>query len=262
MIKIAFIAPTKLIAPYSTQGDFNLGLSHLMSNAASVKNIYQRALQSTGLPLILDNGLFENGKAEAVDSLIEKANRMQATTVFVPDVLYDRKGTEAVIEEVRDRFKGALKMAAVVQADNPDDYLDSYLWMCEQPEIDLIGLSILSIPKSFASLTGTDDITLNRIKCLQMLNELGKHKKSHLLGAGSSYSDVGYARAYCPWVVSHDSSSAIWNGIQGKRIDPDTLEVEGGKSRVAVDFTYDKELTAEQKSIIQSNIDVVTDVCM
>ena len=251
-MKIAFISPTSLIEDF--HGDFHLALSHLIGGSF-YKNKYVRTLLKVKKPILLDNGLFENGKPEGVKTLFKKARMLGAHTVFCPDTLYNRKKTEEAFKKIaKDHNTSDFQLGFVVQADNPKDYVEGYQWAVEQPEIALIGLSILAIPHSFKSVTGTDDIVTNRLECLRQLNMLPKHKKSHLLGAGSSYKDIEFAIKFCPWVVSHDSSSAVWNGIQRKMIDPISLEVEGGKSKIPVDFNFDEPLDNQQIRIIQRNI--------
>ena len=265
MIKVSFIAPTTLIPTYGSQGDFHLALAHLLGPINEAPNEYEQAVVSSRLPIFLDNGLFENKESIPVRELIEKAIHLDAEFVFAPDVLFDRAGTEANIQEAyeilqefkKDFPESKTKLAAVVQANNPDDYLASYLMMAEDPRIDLIGLSILSVPESFKEISGTDDITINRIICLKRINKLPVHKSSHLLGLGGSYEDVAFANEHCPFVVSHDSSSCVWGGVMGKLLDEKTLKVIGGKSKEAVRFDYEETLTQKQEESIQSNIDVV-----
>ncbi len=262
-MKVSFIAPTSLIKEYGSQGDINLTLSHLIEKED--QNAYELRLRETALPIYLDNGLFENGVAEDIDVVLAKARELGAEYVFAPDIIYDRVATEESLIKTIARFKEKnipnLKLAAIVQADNPEDFIASYKTLVEMDDVSLIGLSILSIPKSFASITGSDDISDNRLTCLVELSKLDKHKDSHLLGAGNHYRDVDFAAKHCPWIVSHDSSSAIWNGVQGKNIDPETLEVFEGKTKVHVDFNFDEELTDIQKERIQLNINVVKKVC-
>ena len=262
MIKKAFIAPTSLIQKYGNKGDFHLMLSHLIAEDPEHINAYEHEIRNSKLPIILDNGLFENGKAEDMDSLIRKAIAVGATHVFAPDVLFDRAATEANIGIMAEKLEGTgVKMAGVVQANNVYDFLASYSWMVGNEAIDLIGLSILAVPESFKEVTKSDDITINRIACLQALRDLPAHKNTHLLGAGSAYIDILYAEKNCPWVVSHDSSSAIWNGLHGKRIGPKTLDVEGGKINLPVDFEWAGLITEEAHQTIEANIQVVNHLC-
>jgi len=268
MIKISFIAPTSLIPQYGNKGDFHLALAHLIGPIDEAPNEYEQAIIDSGLPIVLDNGLFENKVSIPVRELMEKAVHLNATHVFAPDVLFDREGTEAnieeayeILEEIKADFPECqTKLAAVVQANNADDFLASYLAITDDSRIDLIGLSILSVPESFKEISGTDDITINRIICLKRLNKLPVHKNSHLLGLGGSYEDVAFANENCPWVVSHDSSSAVWNGVQGKQIDKTSLKVDGGKTKVHVDFAFAEQLTEEQIKNVEHNIEVVRSI--
>lgn len=266
MIKVAFIAPTKLIPEYGLRGDIQLVLSHLLDQDKNFINEYEINITQQGIftgkqPLYLDNGLFENKVAEPIDVVLAKARDLKAEYLFAPDVLFNREATEQsvikTIERMKEKQIPNLKLAAIVQADNPTDWIESYKTLVALEGVSMIGLSILSIPESFKSVTGTDDITENRLYCLMELLKLDQHKPCHLLGAGSSYRDVAFAAEHCKFVESHDSSSAIWNGLELKTINPDTYEVLGGKSTNPVDFNWDQELTDLQKEAIEHNIQTV-----
>ena len=267
-MRISFIAPTQLMKRFSSQGDFNLALAHLLGPINELPNEYEKTLVEMNMPIILDNSLFELKEAVSVRGLMEKAVHLNAEYVFAPDVLFDRHGTELnideayeILEEIKADFPECkTKLAAVVQANNPDDFIASYLAMVDDSRIGLIGLSILSVPESFKEISGTDDITINRIICLKRLNKLPIHKDSHLLGLGGSAEDIAYANEHCPFIVSNDSSSAIWNGVQGKQIDKTSLKVDGGKTKVHVDFAFDQDLTEEQIKNIEHNIEVVRSI--
>jgi len=262
MILKSFIAPTKLIPEFGNKGDFHLALSHLLSEDPEEINQYERNIIDSELPIILDNGLFENGVPEEMESLVIKAKRIGARFVFAPDVLFDRAATEANLDKMSAMISSSgLKMAAVVQANNPEDYIEGYKYLVQREDVHLIGLSILSIPESFKEVVGTDDIVETRRYCLKELNKLESHKDSHLLGAGNSYRDVFLANATCPWVVSHDSSSAVWNAVQGRCLDGKTLEVEGGKTLIHVDFDWNKEVNEELRDRINFNIGVIQNIC-
>lgn len=262
-MKLSFITPTAYIEKYGSQSDFILGLSHLID--PSTQNTYEKAIVDTRLPIILDNGLFENHVPEAFDSLVAKAIRIGATHFFVPDKLFDRKGTKRELDKAIDKLSkfpdpATPKIAAVVQADNSIDYMEQLAEFNDNPDIDLIGLSILSIPKSFYDEVGKHDITESRIHLLKRMKKLADEgyvwKKCHLLGLGDSYEDVIYAAENCPWVVSNDTSSAFWNGVQGKRILGVDCEVEGGKTKVPVDFEFNA-LDEVQAKLVQDNINKV-----
>ena len=153
----------------------------------------------------------------------------------------------------------------VIQADNIKDYIESYEKFVKDNRVDLIGLSILSIPRCFGAkvvdtkkspyIHNDDEIVDSRIRCLEKLNELNIQKSSHLLGLGNSVKDIIFANENCPWIISHDSSSAFWNAMQGKKILEDG-EVEGGKTNVKVDFNF-KNATNDQLELAQYNINQI-----
>lgn len=262
-MKLSLISPTSLIPSFGNMGDFHLTLAHLLEDEP---NAYENAIVASQKPIYLDNGLFENGESVPVGTLMNHAARLKAQFVFAPDVLFNKEATEENLDNAwkqlqiaKEEYGSKTKLAAVVQADNHNDFIESYQNMCNDERIDLIGLSILSIPESFKGLTGTDDIAMNRMRCISIINELPKQKNSHLLGLGSSYVDVVYGSRY-DWIVSHDSSSAIWNAIQGHEI-LDNFEVKGGKTRVHVDFDWNESLSDETVELIINNINKAKLAC-
>lgn len=268
-MKIAFITPTRGIRNFGSQGDFQLALSHLLD--IDEPNSYEKELLATGQQIILDNGLFENHQPEGIVNLIKKTQRIKATHFFAPDHLYDAKRTLKAVEHTiynlkRLELADKIKIAAVIQGKTEEEFFWLYDELQKIPEIDLIGLSILAIPRCFGSFEGKEtkknvyqhddeEITPTRIKCLKKMIERGNNKKNcHLLGLGSSLEDVIFAKKNCPWVVSHDSSSMFWSAIQGKKMLNDG-SIEGGKSEVKVDFDFGTP-TKKQLDLAQDNINL------
>lgn len=261
-MKLAHIVPTKSIKKFGSQGDITLALAHLLDNQP---NDYEKAIIDAKLPILLDNGLFENLKPEGIDSLITKARRIGAYGFFAPDHLYNAKKTLRALETTIDvakqlnwRFEKT-GIAVVIQADNEKDYLELYDRVQSIPEVILIGLSILSIPKCFQKPTDQSTITDSRIRLLKKLLERGNNNKQcHLLGLGDSYQDVLFAKQNCPFVVSNDTSCCFQSGLFGKRLidSIDNLEVPGGKVKPKVDFELTK-ISRRQSADIQFNIDQV-----
>lgn len=269
-MKLAHICPTAYLEEFGSQGDFTLALAHLLDKDSV--NEYEQEITALGLPIYLDNGLFELHIPEPLESLVDKAVRIGATHFFAPDRLYDTQGTydelnrtvrflEQLERDSRYRFeKGPPKIAAVVQANNQADYLTQLLDFNDNPNVDLIGLSILSIPKAFEEELGKVDITESRILLLTKMIELAKNKgikwkKCHLLGLGDSYKDVIFAKKNCPWVVSNDTSCCFQSGLYGRLLN-EKLEVPMGKVKEKVDFELKNVPEATLKNI-QQNINVV-----
>ncbi len=268
-MRISHIVPTAFVPEFGIQGDFILALSHLIE--LDRETDYEKAIKATGLEIILDNGLFENSVPESLETLVQKALKVGASTFFAPDVLFDTEKTQESLEQTiilleqmkndpKYRFEKGLKIGAVVQADNEADYLKQLVDFNNNPNVDLIGLSILSVPKSFKGSEEIRDITASRVSLLMRMKEMEKThgivwKNCHLLGLGSSFEDVLHAIEFCPFVVSNDTSCCFQNGLRAKLLDH-KLRVGGGKTPEKVEFDL-KELPVGAHHWIQHNINQV-----
>lgn len=270
-MKLAFIAPTDFIKEFGGQGDFTLALAHLLPSGAGSQGSmsYEGAVKDAGLPIILDNGLFEKHIPEPIESLIDKAVKIGAHTFFAPDCLYDAESTQVEVDyaiALNKQKKTGIKVAAVVQANDPETYKKQLIAFNNNPEIDLIGLSILSIPESFESEIGEHNITKSRIHLMRWMGEYQdihapqgfKWKNMHLLGIGDSYEDVIFASNHCPWIISNDSSCAFQSGYFGKRLN-DKLEVPGGKVKQKVIFGL-MYITDTIREDVQFNINKIKSI--
>lgn len=257
-MKHCVITPTKYIndPKIGSQSDFLLVLSHLLDQEC--QNDYAQEVkkfQDTGKQIYLDNGLFENHEPESPQTLIKKAITLNVDYVFAPDFLYDNEKTQEAFTSFaklarEEGYKG--KLAYVVQAQNMLTYISGYKWAERNPEVDLIGLSILSIPRSFGD-EKNQSITANRRVAIEMLDiYLDPKKPAHMLGLGEGLQDLVDAKKY-PWIISNDSCSAYMTGFYKKSYDPNTLEVPGGKVQEKVQFDYDGELSSKQRAQIEQN---------
>lgn len=254
-LELAFIVPTAYIDTYGAEGNFHLVLSHLMD--AETPNEYENKMVASSKRLVIDNGCFEQGIPEEVETLMQKAIRIKASHVFAPDYLYDaamtRNALNRMIEEKKKYESEGIvtpKIAAVCQANTLSEYLEEYQCLCNQSDVDLIGVSIITVPR----VMNNKDIDVARKDLLEILNNTIKnHKPAHLLGLGSSYQDVLFAAENIPWVVSNDTSSCFQNGLHGRMIVGPDLRVEGGKIEDKIDFDL-KEITEDQKKTIEQNI--------
>lgn len=267
---LSFITPTKYIKDFQGQGDFVLALSHLMDK--DCKNEYCQAIKSLKKPIWLDNGAFETGTPEGIDSLLHKAKVIKAQLVFIPDFFYDAKQTSKAIDiyfYIKNKLgiKG-IKAGAIIQADNLKDYLELFEKFWADDRIDVIGINHkttgMVMQKEKDKPTKKEMwkpksslYHKNRMDFLDLIDKKfmkEKPKAVHLLGIEDSYEDVIYAQKY-PWVVSNDTSACFWNAVQGKKILVDG-SVEGGKTPVKVDFEY-TDASEKILKLAQSNINKI-----
>ena len=240
-----------------------LALSHLIDPEYS--NEYSQALREwkkSGKQIYLDNGLFENGIPEDTHSLLNKAKHFEVDLVFAPDVLFDAKKTEEELDyfyTVKQEIYPEVKIGYVVQARDPITYLAEFKRANLDDRIDLIGLSILSVPASFngevCGFSSENDITYCREIAIDFIDKMimGPKKDCHLLGLGGSLNDLVVGQDY-DWIKSNDSSSAFVTGYHGMRYHKN--EVPGGKVEEKLDFSI-TELSGTQEENIIHNISII-----
>ena len=118
------------------------------------------------------------------------------------------------------------KFMAIPQGKTADEWLDCYEELVQMREIDVIGLSKLSVPESFIGNHHEEgNCTRGRIKCIDFLVDHkmtpDKFKKeTHLLGSDNAGVDVllyYYDNDYS-FIRSNDTSMPFVYGYNGKKI--------------------------------------------
>lgn len=258
-MKLSFITPTKWISSYGAQGQFTMGLAHLIELDKETQ--YEKEIKKCPLPIVLDNGCFEKGYPEGIDSLIQKAIKVNAECVFMPDFLYDSPRTKEAIENffyIKNKIysNAKFKCGAIIQAKSKDQYIKDYLQFNNDPRIDVIGLSYLAIKESMSKYkpTRTFSITEARREMMKLMFAEEKPKKRiHLLGIGESYNDVLDCKNL-DVEVYNDSSICFQAGLKRHEFESPTLKE--GKPKDKVDFDLDS-LPTEANIIIARNINFI-----
>lgn len=263
---LAFISPTSYLQKFATQGDMYLALAHLVDdNGNNEYSRFHRREAERGKRVILDNGLFEGAQVKP-EALIQRARAIGAQVVCAPDVLYDSRGTIKEFKQfIRLKQEEGLvaQVMGIPQADNPTAWWNCYQFMELHEECDLVGMSILSVPKAFAgSAKGADrhPITASRVHLIQQLSiftRVSGHrvKPIHMLGLGESYADIITAIRLLPeTIISNDSSSAFVHGAKGICYGRNG-SIPGGKNHEKLDFNLPADLSQTRERCINSNID-------
>lgn len=266
---LAFITPTKYLDRFATKGGVYLALAHLIDDDCENEYArFHRRESERGRRVILDNGLFEGAQVEP-EALIRRARGIGAQCVCAPDVLFDSRGTiKAFKQFIRLKQETGLvaEVMGIPQADNPADWWDCFQFMELHPDCNLIGLSILSVPKAFGRAAEDagyavkqQPITAPRVYLIQQLRAhshiLGRDlKPCHMLGLGETYADIHTANRELPkTIVSNDSSSAFVHGVKGICYTGAGL-IPGGKDSKKLNFGLQDDLSETQERCVDHNI--------
>lgn len=269
-IKHAYIAPINYLHYIPRDSDFHLLLAHLLKDE-DYCNFY-RERKKKGDYLIIDNGAFEFKRpleAHELYDLILNAN-LQPDVIVAPDYPFQEwditvKSTEDFAKAYHKYFDNSVKLMAVPQSVKGDykGWVEGYHALSQIDDVELIGMSILGIPHAFCSVTGTEDIALNRIYATVYLKQrqLVEQKFHHYLGLGSNVREL-LIQKELRVMTSNDSSSAIWHGIQGIIYDDSAGGLMHGKSPKPVDFHIDHIDDPKIKECILHNIAYIEQLCL
>lgn len=278
-VKGCYIAPISFLDYVPKHVDLHLCLAHLLTNDDYV-NFYKDK-QEQGHTIIMDNSAFEfNGSISS-----EQLLKLVLDSGLIPDYIvapdYPGKPSEVtyssmvdfieITKDLRDKYPGKFQIMAVPQSEvgDYDGWLDCLYSMMEHKDVKMIGMSILGIPNAFKEMTGTNDISFNRIFASAFLSKDEKFLKLkeqrpdiwfHYLGA----SDIRefQVQSQLEIIDSFDTSSAIWHAINGIKYDNSASGLKNGKTKIPVDFHKLNTNNESIKKNIEYNIKYVEDTIL
>ena len=273
-INFCHIAPTKHLAEATATNGAHLLLAHLVETDETYANYY--ANLNDGKVKIMDNSAFEMFKQGRPmypsDKLIEMGKKCKADIIVLSDYpKQDWTVTRDKAIEMIPEIKGAGFGTFYVPQSNLGDIeglIRSFDWALGNPDIDLIGISILACPVAFSLDESHNGVRndayklqrfLSRWRLLNLLNECGllfderSHKRFHCLGMTDGPNEIEMLNysGYRPYIFSWDSSAAVWAGLNHITFDQSPSGLIGGKFEKEVDFDYQGPYTNEVTSNIK-----------
>jgi hypothetical protein len=281
-IKFCHIAPTHFLDKYTSTNGAHLLLAHLVEQDPVYADYY--ANLDDGKVKIMDNSAFEMFKQGRPmydpNKLIEMGKRCKADVIVMSDYPKEdwSKTVKAAVNQVPQLKDAGFGTFFVPQSELGDvsGILQSYMWAINNPEVDLIGVSILACPIAFEVNEGkhgdgkrNDAYKLQRFlsrwKMFKTLDSAGllsvsALKKFHCLGMTDGPNEIELLREYHPYIYSWDSSAAVWAGINGVAFDRSPSGLEHGKVESEVDFGYNHEVKVHD-DIVKFNIGYIDRLC-
>lgn len=276
-IKICVISPVSHLVEFSHLGEMDMSLTHLILEDDKYAGYY-KAQSDNGRYVLLDNSAFEleqQGKGLDPDPVLDAAERTQPSEVIATDVLFDGRqtveSTKNFIRTMRARdLLGKYKVMAVAQGSSREEWFECLDQLLKIQEVDVIGLSKLSVPISFlGEKESNGNVAVSRTQCTQEIetrilasafdesrNQYRRlatgEVQVHLLGADNWCCWEMEQQARYPWIRSNDSSCAVWYGAHQKQFDS-----EGKIEQIILqkpDLENHKEETAQ---ILDQNSDTI-----
>lgn len=278
------IVPKKFIS-FVANRPRHLVLAHLVESDPEYVKLYHDLKENTHCTLIMDNSAFELYKAgkPMYDSskLIELGSKINADYIVLSDYPKEHwtKTRDKAIEMIPEIKNAGFKTFYVPQSElgDLDGLVESIKWAIDNPDIDLIGMSILADPIALGidegqyngDLSGMVRLqrSIARWQVFKTLEDWGVisryvvpdylQKRFHILGMQDMISEIELLQPYHAMIASWDSSSAAWHGINGIRYDNTPTRLKNGKLNTEVDFNWDGEITDEIADNVRHNIELI-----
>lgn len=253
-----YIAPVAYLDYTIAASKTHLVLAHLVDTNKEYAAFYKYRSEQLGDYIMMDNSAYELKEPYRPDKLLELAGQCGAHAIVLPD--YPFESSHVTIDAANDfipQFKGAGYDTFFVpqsQRGDLDGWIDCYEYASNNPDIDIIGLSILGIPNALPHI----DPSYSRVVMTQLLIDRGLFdfdKHHHYLGLNSG-PKLEIPSLLCMGALdSIDSSGPIWSGITGHRYDPDTDSLQAAsKVKMPVDFMLPLTKDEATKERIMHNI--------
>lgn len=278
-INFCHIAPTPHLKELTETNGSHLILAHLIDPEFNGGSMYDPAYTEFYRELdddryvMMDNSAFEmvkhnNGVMYPADRLVEMGKLVGADCIVLPDYPAEpwTKTRDAAIERIPQFKEAGFETFYVPQSEIGDleGYLQSIEWALENPDIDVIGISILGVPNAFGGIEKGNKLQrfLSRWRMMQILEQRGllnedAMKRFHFLGMLDGPREIELVRAYQWTIRSWDTSSAPWAGLNGVAYDESPTGLIDGKFEKEVDFNWaggDIELAKQNIAMIDKMV--------
>jgi hypothetical protein len=251
-MKEAFIPP-KGLENHLREGRIVMALAQLSDDDNYVHHV--RELHARGRFVIVDNGANEKVSFSNED-LTQRAIRLRADELVLPDVLYDAEKTfEVATQYLREREAWITTTSpepqymGAVQGDSIDELRKLVDRYSEEFEIKTIGL-----PRLLLEHVAPVSIRIDMANWIE--SSYPNRFDIHLLGASTEWvKEPYYVSKYAPHIRSIDTSLPYNYGLQGIRINDTRLKVDRPK-----DY-FTKEHKASGLTTISFNEEVYRSWC-
>lgn len=246
--------PISLLYASRSFNDYDYCLVHLLDTHPKYREYYERSINHYDREVLLDNSIFELGKAFDGKQFADWVDKLRPTSYVVPDCLENSAETIDSFKKFTAEYGNlpGLKIGAV-QGKTYQEITDCYKFMAEHADIIAISFDL-----SYYQITGTGRSKLER-QCFGRINlveNLIAHnawcntKHHHLLGC-SLAREFGFYQSITN-IRSCDTSNPIVAGLQGIKYNS-SFGLNIKPSQKLVEY-IDAEPTTDQLEIINYNI--------
>jgi len=217
-ILVSHESPISILEESVAYNDYDYALVHLFDKYPAYYDFFKKSV-SRGRDVLLDNSIFELGKAFDGDKYAAYIKELKPNYYIVPDVLEDGYNTVKSFAEFTAKYTDlpGLKIGAV-QGKTYDELVDVYKYMSEYADYIAISFDF-----SYYLVTGRGKTKLERFATgrQNFINDLIQdgiwnwNKPHHLLGCSLAKEFSFYPNNNVYNIRSIDTSNPVVAGLQG-----------------------------------------------
>ena len=216
MIKISHETPIDLLYTSLQFNDYQYCLVHLLEQEPRYLYHFERC-RDTGVPVLLDNSIFELGEAFDKEEYVEWIKRLRPDEYIIPDSLENYQKTRENLVSWLDRYSDLPgKKIGVVQGKTYREIVDCYNLIVATCDKIAISFDYSLYEKLYPHSNKYLSWCMGRVLLLDKLVQDGVIRKDmphHLLGVGLP-SEGEFYREY-DWIESIDTSNPVVHAIKG-----------------------------------------------
>ncbi len=252
-MRVAHEAPLSIFDKVQSVTDYDYALVHLFEESEEYYNKFKKAVDN-GRYVILDNSIFELGKAFNMDDFADYVRLLKPSAYIVPDSLEDAVGTMANYLEW-DELYGDLpgEKIGVVQGSNLDDIISCYKFMELSADKIAISFDYSFFQEQFPNEpTKYHSWVKGRQKLIDDLynnNIINTNKPHHLLGCGLPQEFAHYKKY--KWIDTVDTSNPVVHGMAGIKYNKYKSDSSGLEDKISTKlFTMLNEQVANIDDVL------------
>ena len=261
MIKRYHEAPISIFKDVQQITDGDYALVHLFESNKEYFELFKEAV-AQGRDVILDNSIFELGKAFNGDRYVYWINQLKPTWYIVPDCWKDGFETCRMFDKFTSTYKNLPgKVIAVAQGKTLGEVIDSYNYLKDRCDMIAFNLDFSSVfYDSFPNevqkyIPYCLAMSYGRYWILNQLDQRGiidHSKPHHLLGCGVPQ-EAGWYKGR-EWIRSIDTSNPVVNGLYHNMYSYSGTDV---KPTTKVCDIIDCKVSGSQLCAVKHNIDIM-----
>jgi hypothetical protein len=231
LMKVSHESPLSILEKSRSYNDFDYALVHLFEKYPFYRNFFKISQEVFGREVLLDNSIFELGKAFDSDKYLTEILWLRPNMFIVPDVLEDTQETiqsfakwlsEGKILEIKKTF--ITKAIGAIQGKTWNDLKTCYRYMSDHADMIAISFDFSYYQITGNGWTDLDRFCSGRQRFISQLIDEGIwnwNKPHHLLGCSLAKEFRYYVDNNIHNIVSCDTSNPVVAAIHNLKYDAD-----------------------------------------